>query len=64
MSKQMIYMNLFIVLATVVAFIYFVGKAKIKENKAAALKQKRKLHNRFSFYYNNVIIRGPFRRIV
>ena len=60
----MIYMNLFIVLATVVAFIYFVGKAKIKENKAAALKQKRKLHNRFSFYYNNVIIRGPFRRIV
>lgn len=64
MTKQMIYMNLFIVLATVVAFIYFVGKAKIKENKAAALKQKRKLHNRFSFYYNNVIIRGPFRRIV
>lgn len=64
MSKQMIYMNLFIVLATVVAFIYFVGKAKIKENKAAALKQKRKLRNRFSFYYNNVIIRGPFRRIV
>lgn len=64
MSKQMIYMNLVIVLATVVAFIYFVGKAKIKENKAAALKQKRKLHNRFSFYYNNVIIRGPFRRIV
>ena len=64
MSKQMIYMNLFIVLATVVAFIYFVGKAKIKESKAATLKQKRKLHNRFSFYYNNVIIRGPFRRIV
>lgn len=64
MSKQMIYMNLFIVLATIVAFIYFVGKAKIKENKAAALKQKRKLHNRFSFYYNNIIIRGPFRRIV
>lgn len=64
MSKQMIYMNLFIVLATIVAFVYFVGKAKVKENKAAALKQKRKLHNRFSFYYNNVIIRGPFRRIV
>lgn len=64
MSKQMIYMNLFIVLATIVAFIYFVGKARIKENKAAALKQKRKLHNRFSFYYNNVILRGPFRRIV
>lgn len=64
MSKQMIYMNLCIVLATIVAFIYFVGKAKIKENRAAALKQKRKLHNRFSFYYNNVIIRGPFRRIV
>lgn len=64
MSKQMIYMNLGIVLCTIVAFLYFTAKAKAKENKEFALKQKRKLHNRFSVYYNNVIIRGPFRRIV
>lgn len=64
MSKNILLMNLAIILATVVAFIYFVGKAKVKEDKAAALKRKRKLHNRFSIYYNNLIIRGPFRRIV
>lgn len=64
MTKQMIYMNLGIVLATIVSFIYFVGKAKVKENRDAALKQKKKLHNRFSLYYNNPIVRGPFRRIV
>lgn len=64
MTKQMLYMNLGIVLATVVAFIYFVGKAKIKEDRNFALKRKKKLHNRFAVYYNNGIVRGPFRRIV
>lgn len=64
MSKQMIIMNVGIVLATVIAFIFFTGKAKAQTNKDAALKQKKKLHNRFSYYYNNVLIRGPFRRIV
>lgn len=64
MSKNVIIMNLGIVIATIIAFIYFVGKAKIKEDKAAALKRKRKLHNRFSVYYNNILLRGPFRRIV
>mgnify|MGYP004558278755 CR=1 FL=1 len=64
MSKQMIYMNLGIVIATIIAFLYFTAKAKAKENKEFALKQKRKLHNRFSWYYNNLILRGPFRHIV
>lgn len=64
MTKQILMMNLGIVLATVIAFVYFVGKAKMKEDKAYALKRKRKLHNRFAVYYNNLIVRGPFRRIV
>lgn len=57
-------MNLGIALATVIAFIYFVGKAKIKEDRNYALKRKKKLHNRFVVYYSNSIVRGPFRRIV
>ena len=57
-------MNLGIVIATIIAFLYFTAKAKAKEDKEFALKQKRKLHNRFSWYYNNLILRGPFRRIV
>ena len=64
MSKQMIMMNLGIVVATIIAFVYFTTKAKIKENREFALKQKRKLHNRFALYYNSYILRGPFRRIV
>lgn len=64
MTKNIIIMNVGIVLCTFIAFIYFVGKAKIKEDKAYALKRKRKLHNRFAIYYNNMLVRGPFRRIV
>lgn len=64
MSKQMIYMNVGIVIATVIAFIYFTSRAKIQTNRDYAWKQKQKLHNRFAFYYNNIILRGPFRRIV
>lgn len=64
MTKQMIYMNLGIVLATAIAFIYFVGKAKMQEDRNYALKRKKKLHNRFAIYFNNSIVRGPFRRIV
>lgn len=64
MSKTVIIMNLCIVVATIIAFVYFTTKAKLKESKAARLKQRRKLHNRFAIYYNNVMLRGPFRRIV
>lgn len=64
MSKQMIYMNLGIVIATIIAFIFFTARAKAKTDRNYALKQKRKLHNRFAIYYNNLIIRSPFRRLV
>lgn len=64
MTKTLILMNLAIIGVTVIAFIYFVGKAKMKEDKAYALKRKRKLHNRFALYYNNILLRSPFRRIV
>ena len=42
----------------------WVMKNKAKASKDYALKQKRKLHIRFTNYYNNLIVRGPFRRIV
>ena len=64
MSKQIIYMNLGIVIATIIAFIYFTARAKAKTDRNYALRQKRKLHNRFAIYYNNLIIRSPFRRLV
>lgn len=64
MSKEMIYMNLGLVVATIIAFFFFTARAKAKANKDYALKQKKKLHNRFAIYYNNLIIRSPFRRIV
>ena len=64
MTKTIIIMNLCIVAATIVAFIFFTSKAKMKENKAYALKQQKKLHNRFAFYYSNFLVRKRFRRIV
>ena len=64
MTKELIIMNLGIVVATIVAFVFFTAKARMKEDKAYAMKQRRKLHNRFSLYYNNLILRSPFRRIV
>ncbi len=64
MSRNVIIMNIGLVIATVIAFVYFTGKAKLQSNRDYAWKRKRKLHNRFAFYYNNIIIRGPFRRIV
>ena len=57
-------MNLGLVVATIIAFFFFTARAKAKANKDYALKQKKKLHNRFAIYYNNLIIRSPFRRIV
>lgn len=64
MNKTVIYMNLALVVGTIFAFIFFTGRAKAKSNPEYALKLKRKLHNRFAIYYNNLIVRGPFRRIV
>lgn len=64
MSKQLLIMNGGIIIATIIAFIFFTTRARMKEDREFALKQQKKLHNRFSVYYNNLIVRGPFRRIV
>lgn len=63
MPKNLIIMNLVLVVATIVAFVFFTGRARLKEDKKYALKRQKKLHNRFALYYNNILIRGPFRRI-
>ena len=63
MNKTILLMNGAIVLFTIIAFVYFTSKAKMKEDPEYAKKRARKLRNRFSIYYNNVMIRGRFRRI-
>ena len=60
MSKSIIYMNLALVAVTIVCFIYFTAKAKIKSDKEYALKQRKKLHNRFAIYYNNPVKRMQY----
>lgn len=64
MTQQMIYMNVGLIIATIIAFIYFTGRAKAKASKDYELKQKKKVAKKFAVYYNNLILRGPFRRIV
>ncbi len=57
-------MNLGLVVATIIAFLFFTARAKAKASKDYAMKQKKKIHNKFAMYYNNVLIRGTFRRVV
>lgn len=64
MSSTIIYMNVGLVLVTAIVFIVATRKAKMSEDEEFAAKQRKKLHKRFGIYYNNIIIRGPFRRIV
>jgi hypothetical protein len=64
MSKELIIMNLGIVVATIIAFIFFTGREKLKQSGQYELQRKRKLHNRFTIYHNNVFLRTRFRRIV
>lgn len=64
MNKNIILMNLALVLGTVVAFVFFTTQAKMKEDKEFARKQRIKCLKKFSFYYNNIFLRGKFRRIV
>lgn len=63
MSKSMIYMNLGLVAITAVVFIIMTSKAKAKEDPEYRKKQQAKLHKRFYKYYNNLILRSPFRRL-
>lgn len=63
-NNMIVYMNVALFGITAVVFIIMTRKAKMKEDRAFALKQKAKLQRRFAKYYNNIIIRGPFRRVV
>lgn len=60
----MIYMNLCIVVVTIIVFIVMTTRAKAKEDREFALKQRKKTANRFTIYYNNFATRKSFRRIV
>lgn len=64
MASTLIWMNLGIVIVTAIVFVIMVTKTKAKEDKAFALKQRKKKLNRFARYYNNILVRGRFRRIV
>ena len=64
MSGNLILMDLAIFGGAVIAFFYFSAKEKLKASGKYELQQKRKIHNRFSIYHNNVLLRNRFRRIV
>ena len=64
MSKFQVGMNIAIFIGTIITFIYFTNKSKLKANGTLEVERKRKLHNRYVFYNNNVFLRRRFRRIV
>lgn len=64
MNTSLVLMNLAIFGGAVIAFFYFSAKEKLKASGKYELQRKRKIHNRFSFYHNNVLLRNRFRRIV
>lgn len=63
MSLQ-VKLNLGLVLVTLLAFFYFVGKAKLKDNGTFEQTKRRKIHNRYVWYHDSFITRSRFRRIV
>ena len=64
MNNPILIMNLGLVLITFIVFIVLTRKAKMKEDREFMLKQQKKLKVRFSKYYNNLLLRKRFRRIV
>ena len=64
MDTSLILMNLAIFGGAIIAFFYFSAKERLKASGKYELQQKRKIHNRFSIYHNNVLLRNRFRRIV
>lgn len=64
MQINIVYMNVALIAVTAIVFFVATRKAKMSEDAEFAAKQRKKLHARFGVYYNNIIIRGPFRRIV
>ena len=63
MSKVQIYMNLGLVAATIVAFIFFVGKAKLKEDPKFAKKLQAYQLKLYKIYFNNMLTRRSFRAL-
>lgn len=64
LQKQLIFMNSFLVIGTIVALVYFLKKDKLKQSGKAELERKKKMHNKYVFYSTNVLLRKRFRRIV
>lgn len=63
-QNSIIYMNVGLILATVVAFFVATARAKAKASKDYEAKQRIKAMKKFAFYYNNIFLRGKFRRVV
>lgn len=64
MSKQMIMVNCLMFLGAVIAFIFFTRLEKAKSDPNYAKKREDKIAHKFYQYYNNVLTRSRFRRIV
>ena len=63
-QQQMMYLNLGIVVVTAIAFVYYVGQAKLKDSGKYAEYKKAKVQKQYLKLYNSVIFRNPFRRLV
>lgn len=63
-NNAIIIMNILIGVGTVIAFIYFTNKTRAKTDLMFNSKQTAKLLKRFSWYYNNILLRNRFRRLV
>ena len=64
LQKQLIIMNSFLVIGTIVALVYFLKKDKLKRSGQAELVRKKKMHNKYVFFSTNLLLRKRFRRIV
>ena len=63
MVKTLVIMNSGIVVATIFAMVYFIKRAKAKENGTFDAQKEYKIRNRYNFYSNNVFLRKRIRRI-
>ena len=63
-SNAIILMNVILAIGTVIAFIYFTNKTRARVDLTFNSKQIAKLVKRFHWYYNNILLRNRFRRLV
>jgi len=57
-------MNVVLIGGTIFAAIFLGIRAKLKANGEWEARRQRRIYNRFTFYNNNIFVRGKFRRIV